>query len=499
MNFGFLSNNFAAKTKDRKIRQKKSMDEKIVNIPQSEIERQYEYMRRVKQRNDAFFSSKNQCPKVHVLTFGCQQNEADSEYIAGMACEMGYEKTENPEEADLIVVNTCAVREHAELRALSITGQFKHLKAKNRELKIGICGCMVTQEHRKDDIKNKYPYVDFLFGTNMLWRFPEILNESFERKKRLFYFDHESSNVWEGLPVKRESEFKAWISIMYGCNNFCSYCVVPYVRGRERSRQPKEILEQIKDLAKKGYKEFTLLGQNVNSYGKDLGLGYDFSDLLNDICAIEGDFWVRFMTSHPKDASKKLIDTIAAQDKIVKHLHLPFQAGNDRVLKVMNRKYDSKGYFELVSYAKEKIKGVGLTSDVIVGFPTETDEEFEDTLTMLKKVGFDSVYSFIYSPRKDTPAASMDGQIPDDIKKKRFAKLLEVQNGITKDMNSEYVGKTVKILVEGRSKTDDSKLTGRNDKNRLVHIDGDDSFVGQFLNVYIDRADTFAMYGTVIK
>ena len=475
------------------------MEQKIINIPEEEIQKQYAYMQKINERNSLIFAEKGRIPKVHVLTFGCQQNEADSEYIAGMATKMGYTKTENPEEADLIVVNTCAVREHAELRALSITGQFKHLKAKNRELKIGICGCMVTQDHRKDDIKNKYPYVDFLFGTNMLWRFPEILNESFERKKRLFYFDHDTSNVWEGLPVKRESDFKAWISVMYGCNNFCSYCVVPFVRGRERSRQPSEILKQIKDLAQKGYKEFTLLGQNVNSYGKDLGIGYDFSDLLNDICKIEGDFWVRFMTSHPKDASKKLIDTIASQEKIVKHLHLPFQAGNDRVLKVMNRKYDSKGYLELVSYAKEKIKNVGLTSDVIVGFPTETDEEFEDTLKMLKAVEFDSVYSFIYSPRKDTPAASMEGQIPDSVKKVRFAKLLEVQNSITKDLNAEYVGNVIKILVEGKSKTDDNKYTGRNDKNRLVHIDGDDSLIGQFVNVKIEKADTFAMYGTVIK
>ena len=475
------------------------MDNKTVNITAEQIEIQYGYMNRVRAITDSLYIEKGSQPKAHVLTFGCQQNEADSEYIGGMAEEMGYSLTDDPSEADLIVVNTCAVREHAELKALSITGQFKHLKKANPSLKIGICGCMVTQEHRKDDIKNKYPYVDFLFGTNMLWRFPEILFESFGRKKRLFYFDHESANIWEGLPVARESGFKAWISVMYGCNNFCSYCVVPYVRGRERSRQPEAILEQIRDLAQKGYREFTLLGQNVNSYGKDLNIDYDFSDLLTDICKIEGDFWVRFMTSHPKDASKKLIDTIAREEKIVKHLHLPFQAGNDRVLKLMNRKYDSKGYFELVSYAKEKIPNVGLTSDVIVGFPTETEEEFEDTLTMLKRVEFDSVYSFIYSPRKDTPAASMEGQIPDEIKKKRFSRLLEVQNGISKDLNGEYVGKIIKILVEGKSKTDSGKYTGRNDKNRLVHIDGDERFVGQFCNVRIDRADTFAMYGTVIK
>lgn len=474
------------------------MENKTVNITPEQIEQQYAFMMSVRSKTNSFSEEKGRRPKAHVLTFGCQQNEADSEYIAGMAFEMGYELTDKPEEAELIVVNTCAVREHAELKALSITGQFKHLKKANPDLKIGICGCMVAQEHRKDDVKNKYPYVDFLFGTNMLWRFPEILLESFSRKKRLFYFDHESANIWEGLPVVRESDFKAWISVMYGCNNFCSYCVVPYVRGRERSRQPQAIIEQIRELSKLGYKEFTLLGQNVNSYGKDLNIDYDFSDLLTDICKIEGDFWVRFMTSHPKDASKKLIDTMAREEKIVKHLHLPFQAGNDRVLKLMNRKYDSKGYFELVSYAKEKMSDVGLTSDVIVGFPTETDEEFEDTLEMLRKVEFDSVYSFIYSPRKDTPAALMEGQIPDETKKKRFAKLLEVQNGITKDLNSEYVGKTIKILIEGKSKTDEKKYTGRNDKNRLVHIEGDESLVGKFCNVKIDRADTFAMYGTVI-
>ena len=474
------------------------MENRTVNITEEQIEQQFLYMDLVRRESELFYSREGRARRAHILTFGCQQNEADSEYISGMAAEMGYELTSDPAMAELIVVNTCAVREHAELRALSITGQFKHLKKANPSLKIGICGCMVTQEHRKDDIKNKYPYVDFLFGTNMLWRFPEILHTSFSKKKRLFYFDHESDNIWEGLPVVRESSFKAWISVMYGCNNFCSYCVVPYVRGRERSRRPECIIEQIKQLASEGYKEFTLLGQNVNSYGKDLGIDYDFSDLLTDICRIDGDFWVRFMTSHPKDASKKLIDTIAREDKIVKHLHLPFQAGNDRVLKLMNRKYDSKGYSDLVSYAKKTINGVGLTSDVIVGFPTETDDEFEDTLEMLKRVGFDSVYSFIYSPRKDTPAASME-QVPDEVKKRRFARLLDVQNSISKSLNDEYVGKTVKILVEGKSKTDDGKYTGRNDKNRLVHIDGDDSLVGQFCDVMIEKADTFAMYGRLIK
>jgi len=285
---------------------------------------------------------------------------------------------------------------------------------------------------------------------------------------------------------------------MYGCNNFCSYCVVPYVRGRERSRRPEDIINEIRDLAKQGYSEFTLLGQNVNSYGKDLDIEYDFSDLLTDICKIEGEFWVRFMTSHPKDASKKLIDTMARESKIAKHLHLPFQSGDNRILSVMNRRYTKESYLELIAYAKEKMPSIGLTSDVIVGFPTETEQEFEGTLDMLRAVEFDSIFSFIYSPRKDTPAANMDGQIPDEIKKARFARLLDVQNGISKDLNQEYEGKTIRVLVEGRSKTDCGKYTGRNEKNRLVHFDADDSLIGKFVDVKVDKADTFAMYGKIV-
>ncbi|MBR6682173.1 MAG: tRNA (N6-isopentenyl adenosine(37)-C2)-methylthiotransferase MiaB, partial [Clostridia bacterium] len=341
------------------------MNNNTVRISKEDIEKQYGFMRLIKEQNEKLFGDK--APKAYVLTFGCQQNEADSERIAGMTEQMGYAVVNEPEDADLIVINTCAVREHAELRALSITGQFKHLKAKNHALKIGICGCMVTQDHRKEDIKHKYPYVDFLFGTNMLYRFPEILFESYRQKKRLFYFDHEASNISEGLPVKRVHNFKAFVSVMYGCNNFCSYCVVPYVRGRERSRRPEDIINEIRDLAEQGYSEFTLLGQNVNSYGKDLDIEYDFSDLLTDICEIEGEFWVRFMTSHPKDASKKLIDTMARESKIAKHLHLPFQSGDNRILSVMNRRYTKESYLELIAYAKEKMPSIGLTSDVIVG------------------------------------------------------------------------------------------------------------------------------------
>ncbi len=433
---------------------------------------------------------------VAVLTFGCQQNEADSERLCGMAVEMGYSVSQTAEGADLLLVNTCAVREHAELKALSKTGQFKHLKAKNPDMLIGICGCMVTQEHRKEDIKNKYPYVDFLFGTDMLYRFPEILFSALTDEKRRFWLGETEGNIAEGLPVYRESGFKAWVSVMYGCNNFCTYCVVPYVRGRERSRLPEDILAEVKQLAADGYKEITLLGQNVNSYGRDLERDYDFSDLLNDICAIEGDFLVRFMTSHPKDASHKLIDTIAANPKIARQFHLPLQAGSNRILKEMNRGYTAENYLSLVEYMREKIPNIALSTDIIVGFPTETEEEFEETLEMLRRVRYDSLFSFIYSKRKHTKAAEMEGQVPEEVKTARFARLLDLQSEISHSKNEEnYEGSVICVLAEGRSKTDKTKITGRNEKNRLVHFEADDSVIGSYVNVKITKVETYALLG----
>ena len=472
------------------------MEREKVKISEEKIREQYSYMHFISGRNREFAAETGMLPKVYIQTFGCQQNESDSEKLAGMAAEMDYVLTQDPKEADLILVNTCAVREHAEIRALSVTGQFKHLKAAKPGLKIGICGCMVSQEHRKEDIKHKYPYVDFLFGTDMLWRFPEILYESYNAKKRLFYLDQGDGNVFENMPVKREFTFKAYVSIMYGCNNFCTYCVVPYVRGRERSRDREDVLREIELLVKEGYCEITLLGQNVNSYGKDLYPDYDFADLLTDICRVEGDFWIRFMTSHPKDASHKLIDTVAREKKIVKHLHLPFQSGSDRVLRLMNRRYTKEEYLSLIDYARKKIPGVAFTSDVIVGFPTETDEDFEETLDVIRKVGFDSVFSFLYSIRKGTPAEKME-QVPEKDKKRRFAALLDAQNEISKQKNVEKEGTVVRVLVEGKSKTDPTRYTGRTEKNRLVHFEAEERDVGTFRSVRITHADTFAMYGTL--
>ena len=462
-------------------------------IPKLQIDEQYDYMQKInlmRSGRELF---------AYIQTFGCQQNEADSERLSGMAVQMGYTICYEAAEADLIVINTCAIREHAELKALSITGQFKHLKAKKPNLLIGICGCMVSQEHRKDAIKNSYPYVDFLFGTTMLYRFPEILYRTIIDNKRKFYLEDFDGNIAEGLPVRRESGFKAWVSVMYGCNNFCTFCIVPYVRGRERSRNRDDILAEITQLANEGYKEITLLGQNVNSYGKDLHIDYDFSDLLTDICKIDGDFIIRFMTSHPKDATFKLIETMAANDKIAKQFHLPLQSGSDRVLNIMNRVYNRERYLDLIAYMRNLMPDIALSTDIIVGFPTETDDDFTETIDLLEKVRFDSIYSFIYSKRKGTVAYDMDGHVPDDVKSKRFERLLDVQNRISNEKNQAYDNQTIRVLCEGKSKTDDTKYTGRNEKNRLVHFEADDSYIGKFVNVLVTKSETYALYGEIIN
>jgi tRNA-2-methylthio-N6-dimethylallyladenosine synthase len=415
----------------------------------------------------------------------------------------GYEITNNPDEAQMIIINTCAIREHAEIRALSEAGQFKGRKERDRSIKIGLCGCMAQQSHRREQIYKSYPYVDFVFGTDMHHRVPEIIKNALTAKKR-FSFITESKHdefgiISEGMPVRRENSYKAWVPVMYGCNNFCTYCVVPYVRGRERSRDKNEILAEIKELADSGYREITLLGQNVNSYGKDFEESYDFADLLDDICKIDGDFIVRFMTSHPKDASHKLIDTMAKNPKIAKAFHLPLQSGSDRILCEMNRHYDRETYLGLVKYMREKMPDIAITTDIIVGFPGESEEDFEGTLDMLERVAYDNIYSFIYSKRRGTKAAVMPNQIPEKVKKERFARMLEKQNAISNGKNNVYLGTVQKVLVEGRSKTNPDKLTGRNEKNRLVHFTGEDSLIGSWANIKITEAETFSLSGELIK
>ena len=456
-------------------------------------------IRRVREINDRAADETGVRPAAFVLTFGCQQNEADSEHIAGMCRDMGYTVTDTPEQAALIMVNTCAIREHAEKKALSIVGQYKHLKAKNPSLLIGVCGCMVAQEHRREQLKHSYPYVDFVFGTTVLHQFPALLYDKMQSGRRRFCADVADHVVPENMPVVRESGYRAWVSIMYGCNNFCSYCIVPYVRGRERSRRREEIVAEVKELVNSGYRDITLLGQNVNSYAKGSDWGYDFADLLAALDAIEGDFTLRFMTSHPKDASSHLIDVMARGKHIAHHFHLPMQSGSDAILKKMNRHYDRARYLAIVKELRERIPDITLTSDIIVGFPGESEQDFEDTLDMLRTVRFDMLYSFIYSARKGTTAAEMV-QIPPEVQGARFDRLLALQNEIAAEKNIALVGQTVRVLCDGASKNDENYCSGRTDGNKIVLFHGDaKALTGQFVWVKIDRAEPFALYGELRK
>ena len=452
----------------------------------------FDYMKALKEINEGRALS------ACVVTYGCQQNEADSERIAGMLSESGYGIVKDTSLADVIIVNTCAVREHAEERAFSITGGYKHLKEARPWLKIGMCGCMASKADTSEKIKKSYPYIDFVFGTEKLAELPEILYRAISGGKRVFVPNNGDIEIAEGLPVVRESDFRAWVSIMYGCNNFCTYCIVPYVRGRERSRRPEKIIEEVEELAKSGCREITLLGQNVNSYGKEFSDECNFADLLSRICKIDGDFIVRFMTSHPKDASKELIDVMAENPKMAKHFHLPVQSGSDRILKEMNRHYDRETYLSLVEYMRERMPDIAISTDIIVGFPGETEEDFLDTLDLMRKVKYDMIFSFIYSPRTGTPAAKME-QVDDKIKSERMERLLKLQNELLAEKNLSYVGKTMRVLVEGRSKTNTEKMSARTEGNRIVLFDGDDSLTGNFAYIRITKSAPFALFGEIVK
>ena len=431
-------------------------------------------------------------PLAFVHSYGCQQNVSDGEKIKGMLSKVGYEFTSDVNEAQLILYNTCAVRENAEDKVFGKLGDLKHLKENNPELIIGICGCMAQQKHVAEKIKKTYRQVDLVFGTfayndmyNMLW---EIIS----KHDRIFNLSENHVDINEDFLQLRDDKIRAFVPIMYGCNNFCTYCIVPYVRGRERSRKPESVIAEVKALVKNGYKEITLLGQNVNSYGKDLGLGVDFADLMAEIAQLPGDFWLRFMTSHPKDASKKLFDTIAKYPKIAKQFHLPFQSGNDRVLKAMNRHYNREEYLKLAHYGRQIMPELVLTSDVIVGFPGETEEEFEDTISLIEDVRYDALFTFIFSPRAGTPAAKMDDPTPKEEKNRRFDRLCDVQNRISLEIHQGYVGKTVRVLCDGRDK---DLLTARTEGGRLVRFAGDDSLIGQFLDVTITGCTTWSLVG----
>ena len=436
-------------------------------------------------------------PLAMVDTYGCQQNEAD-ERIRGYLSKIGCGFTSDETKADIVVINTCAIREHAEMRVLGNVGQLTHTKAKNPDQIIAVCGCMVQQEHMAEKLKKSYPIVDLVFGPHELWRFPELLLTQMTKKQRVFAVDDASGTVYEGIPHARDSKVKAWLSIMYGCNNFCSYCVVPYVRGRERSRRPEEILAEAQQLIAEGYKEITLLGQNVNSYGKDLDQPMDFADLIRAINDIPGEFVIRFMTSHPKDATEKLFQTMAECKKCAHQLHLPVQSGNDRVLKAMNRHYDRAKYLEEVALARRYMPDLVLTTDIIVGFPGETPEEFEDTLSLVEAVRYDSMFTFIFSPRKDTPAASMPDPYTRQEKQVWFDRLLEAANRISAEKHQEYEGKTLRVLVDGLSDGKHGILSARTDGGRLVHLTGNETLVGQFIDVEITGSNTWALIGRVL-
>ena len=470
------------------------MERQTTVISQEELNRQSAICHEIA----SYWNAQGRTPLAFVDTYGCQQNEADSERIRGMLRECGYRMSDTEEGADCIVINTCAIREHAETRVYGNVGALVHTKNRHPAQKIFLCGCMMGQPAVVDKIKHSYHHVDGVFNPHQLWRFPELLQSVLTKRKRIFAVDDSAGNIAEGIPVVRASNLKAWVSIMYGCNNFCSYCIVPYVRGRERSRKPEEIIEEVKGLVAAGYKDITVLGQNVNSYGKDLDCGVDFADLLASLAELPGDFWLRFMTSHPKDASKKLFDTIASHDKICNQFHLPFQSGNDRVLKEMNRRYTRQQYLDLVNYAKRVMPGLVLTSDVIIGFPGETEAEAMDTVSLVEEVGFDALFTFIYSPRPGTKAAAMPDPATRAEKQKWFDRLLEVQNHMSAKLHAAYVGKTVRVLVDGESDDPEYPLTSRTEGNRLVRLKGDKALIGQFADVAVTGSNTWALYGEAV-
>ena len=432
---------------------------------------------------------------AYVFTFGCQQNEADSERIRGILVEMGYSLTDEPAKADLIILNTCAVREHAEKKVLSMLGRFKAYKSANPELLIGICGCMAGEAHNIELLKRSFRYVSFTLEPNMIHRLPKMIFDSLNESARTYVIGEDQGDITEDIPVIREDKYRAWVSIMYGCNNFCSYCIVPYVRGRERSRKSEDVINECRALVASGVKEITLLGQNVNSYRSDV----DFAGLISRVADIEGDFIIRFMTSHPKDVSDELIKVIGEKcGKIAPYFHLPLQSGSDRILSEMNRTYDRARYLQTVDKLRASVPGIALSTDIIVGFPGEEDHDFDDTIELLNTVRFDFVYSFLYSKRTGTPAAAMESQVCDEVKGERMNRLLRLQDKISLEKNVEYVGREVRVLFDSVQEKDGRTiLSGRTDTNKRIFAEGDESLVGCFKQVTVDLAKPFNLIGTI--
>jgi tRNA-2-methylthio-N6-dimethylallyladenosine synthase len=445
-------------------------------------------------KGEIFYNMK----KYLISTFGCQMNEHDSEKIAWILDGMGYELTNNREEADLIIFNTCAVRKSAEERVFGQLGELKALKRKNPDLILSVCGCMMQREDIREVVTSKYRHVDIIFGTNNIHKLPQLISRHYETGKTIIDIDEENREIEESIDANRKYSYKAFVNITYGCNNFCTYCIVPYTRGRERSRNPESIIAEIEDLAKNGCKEVTLLGQNVNSYGKTLDSNYSFADLLKDVNNIEGIERIRFMTSHPKDISDDVISCYATLDKLCEHLHLPIQSGSNKILKAMNRKYSREDYLTIIKKVKNVLPDIAITTDIIVGFPGETEEDFEETLDIVKKVQYDSAFTFLYSIREGTKAATMENQVPDDVKHERFQRLLDTLYPIGLEKNEKLIGEIVEVLVEDVSKNNDKILNGRTRSSKLVHFPGDKELIGKLINVRIDEVKTFTLEGTIV-
>ncbi|TRW28606.1 tRNA (N6-isopentenyl adenosine(37)-C2)-methylthiotransferase MiaB [Criibacterium bergeronii] len=458
------------------------------------------YVDLIKAENDRFETLTGKKKSYLITTFGCQMNEHDSENLSGIMQDMGYIEADSQEEADIIVYNTCAVRENAEDRFFGNIGALKNLKKQHPDKILATCGCMMQQDKVVDEILAKYRHVDLIFGTHNIYKFPELLYTyiSQEDKKTVSDVWKIDGDVIEGLPSIRRYDFKSFVNIMYGCNNFCTYCIVPYTRGRERSRLPKDIIKEIELLAKSGVKEITLLGQNVNSYGNNFEEKYTFPMLLKDIDKIDGIQRVRFMTSHPKDISIELIDSFVELNKLCESLHLPVQSGSNSILQKMNRKYTRQDYLKKIEAIKSKVPDIALTTDIIVGFPGETDQDFKDTLDLVKQVEYDLAFTFLYSPRPGTKAAVMTDQVPEEVKKERFNQLLETVNEIAARKNKAYLGKIEEVLVEGLSKNNDQILSGRNRKNKLINFAADKSKIGQIVNVKITATKSFSLDGAEV-
>ena len=474
------------------------MNTKTTVISQEALENQFAFCDKIA----ALWAAQGVTPKAYVETYGCQQNEADSEKLRGYLTQSGYAICQEAEGADVVVMNTCSIREHAEQRVFGNLGALTHTKRRHPTQKIFLCGCMAGEEKVSARVKESYPYVDGVFSTHHLWQFPEILYNVLTKKKRQFYVADEAGSIAEGIPQVRDSKLKAWVSIMYGCNNFCTYCIVPYVRGRERSRQPEDIEAELRCLVEEGYKDITLLGQNVNSYGKDLGIGMDFSDLLARLDAVPGEYRLRFMTSHPKDASEKLFRTMAQGTHISHQLHLPFQSGSNEILKRMNRGYTKEAYLSLLAAAKTYMPDLVLSSDIIVGFPGETEEDFQGTLDVVRQGQYDQLFTFLYSKRSGTPAAEMPDAATQEEKQDRFNRLLAAQEEINQVRQDAYQDRELSVLIDGLSNgKDDSEYThcGRTDGGLLVLVSGEDLHVGDFVDVVITKTSLRALYGKTVR